>query len=60
MVNWFQSSADYYHHLLKVDVDGVVQDALTMRLVHHDQGVDLREDDEDLTLKTKKIKLLEV
>lgn len=28
-------------HLLKVDVDGVVQDALTVSFIHHDQSVHL-------------------
>lgn len=32
-----------YPHLLKVDVDGVVQDALTVCLVHHDQRVHLQQ-----------------
>lgn len=30
-------------HLLKVDVDGIVQDALTVCLVHHDQRVHLQQ-----------------
>lgn len=30
-------------HLLKVDVDGIVQDALAVRLVHHDQRVHLQQ-----------------
>ena len=29
-------------YLLKVDIDGVVQNALTVCFVHHDQGVDLK------------------
>lgn len=30
-------------HLLKVDVDGVVQDALAVGLIHHDQRVHLKD-----------------
>lgn len=30
-------------HLFKVDVDGIVQDALTVCLVHHDQRVHLKQ-----------------
>lgn len=37
-------AADY--HLLKVDVDGVVQDALTVRFIHHDQSVHLQREDD--------------
>lgn len=30
-------------HLFKVDVDGIVQDALAVCLVHHDQRVHLKQ-----------------
>lgn len=32
---------DSNNHLLKVDIDGIVQDALTVCFIHHDQRVHL-------------------
>ncbi len=35
-------------HLLKVDINGIVQDALAVRFIHHDQSVHLQREHEDL------------
>lgn len=38
-------SCDANYHLLKVDINGVVQDALTVCFIHHDQSVHLKKED---------------
>lgn len=39
-------SCDSSYHLLKVDINGIVQDALAVCFIHHDQSVHLQKDNE--------------
>lgn len=43
-------SGDSNYHLLKVDIDGIVQDALAVCFIHHDQSVHLQK-----TMKKNKL-----
>lgn len=35
------SSVASSHHLLEVDIDGIIQDALAVSFIHHDESVHL-------------------
>lgn len=42
-------SCDSNGHLLKVDINGIVQDALAVCFIHHDEGVHLQEESGAMT-----------
>ena len=39
-------SCDSNYHLLKVDINGIVQDALAVSFIHHDESVHLEQEHE--------------